>query len=639
MNFGLGSYLTASVQTSIYNFTDYRSYLRAAIEEKVRKNPAFSLRAFARDAGLSPSHISRALSGQKRLSASAAHLISQSLVLNAREVAYFQTLIELEKSKDSVKGQGFQNEKRLLKSLAQQQRGRVKILSLEVFQAISNWYHFAIVALAGTKNFQSNSNWVAQRLGIKALDARFAVDRLIQLGLLEEKNGVWTVVDNGAISTTDDFKSAAIQENHRQHLGLAEKALDSVPVELREFNNLSLVMNHGDIPKAKKKIRAFVEEFNSEMDRARGGRSFSTEYSILSSFAKREGTVIMSIFRLRTSGLFILSVLSLSFARAEGIRVGNGGGAWVCQETGGSFRWVSLVDLFEAEKEFGLKRAPEKTLLMATDPWAIFHDRYEFILENVPQLAHLLVLSESQLRAVMRMVPESTELTRINDDQIRLRPSPGSCDKGILYYGQIADYTFDGRLLIAGDLWSTPSFSNQDRAALLLHEVVYKSLRDRFGDMNSSRARAIVGLIFSDLSAEQIASEIGNILARGNSTPQESSWLNGPFHLVCFAHIESETSATVPGKMVYLKTGEVSGLWSTKLLNFLLSVRTIGAKPSFPIQLAITDTKTGVRTTSDEQSTGTSFKREGRVALSLELTNTKAGKIVILECRAAAIKE
>jgi uncharacterized protein (TIGR02147 family) len=262
------------MQTSIYNYSDYRSYLRAAIEEKVRKNPSFSLRAFARDADLSPSHISRALSGQKKLSVSAAQSISGSLGLNSRELEYFRTLVELEKSKGQDAELNHQNKKRILKSLALQQRGRMKVLSLEVFQVIANWYHFAILSLVATKNFQSSSGFVAQRLGIKALDARFAVERLIQLGLLEEKNGVWTVVDNGAITTTDDFKSAAIQENLRQQLGLAEKALDNIPVELREFNNISVVMNQSDIPKAKKKIRAFIEDFNSEMERNRGEEVF-----------------------------------------------------------------------------------------------------------------------------------------------------------------------------------------------------------------------------------------------------------------------------------------------------------------------------------------------------------------------------
>ena len=262
------------MQPSIYDYDDYRAFLRACLEEKARKNPAFSLRAFARDTGLSPSHLSRALSGQKKLSGSSAHLISANLELNSKESSYFQTLIELEKSKSFDKDGGSQNGTRLLKNLGREHKGKVKVLSLEMFQAVAHWYHFAILALTNTKGFQSNAGWIAQRLGIKALDARFAVDRLLDLGLLKEKNGAWTAENDAKLSTTDDFRSAAIQENHRQHLQLADKALENFPVELREFNNITLSMNLGDLPKAKKRIREFVEKFNEEMERNRGDEIF-----------------------------------------------------------------------------------------------------------------------------------------------------------------------------------------------------------------------------------------------------------------------------------------------------------------------------------------------------------------------------
>jgi hypothetical protein len=334
---------------------------------------------------------------------------------------------------------------------------------------------------------------------------------------------------------------------------------------------------------------------------------------------------VISISKMKIACVSIVSLILISTVLA-GPRVGNGGGAWVCQEPTGEHRWVRLVDLFEAENEFGLKLAP----VPAKDPWALLQERYEFIFANVPELANILTLNVDQLHSILHMVPQYTELTRIDDDQIRIRPASGSCDQGILYYGQIADYTFDDRLLVAGDLWGASSFTDTDRAALLMHEVVYKTLRDHFGDTDSSRARAIVGLVFSDLNTKKIASGVTAVLARGNSVNPDSSVTQGAFKLVCFAHIESEVATTVPGQVVYLEAGSTPGLLSTKFQGISFTVKTEAA--GSPTQLAISDMNTGVRSITDEQSTGTAFKRDGRVALSLEFSNTN--QVVFLECRA-----
>lgn len=261
-------YHCPQMSISIFDYDDYRNFLRDSLEEKARRNPAFSLRAFARDTGLSPSHLSRALSGQKKLSSSSARLVSEGLGLGVRESEHMQTLIELEKAARN------QYDNRLLKNLTRHNRRRAKILALETFQAIANWYHFAILALTNTRGFQSNPGWIARRLGIKPLDASFAIDRLLELKLLTQENGNYVAADGAQVSTTDDFRSAAIQENHRQHLEIAAQALKDIDVELREFNNITLAMNLSDIPKAKQKIREFVDRFNREMDRDQGQELF-----------------------------------------------------------------------------------------------------------------------------------------------------------------------------------------------------------------------------------------------------------------------------------------------------------------------------------------------------------------------------
>lgn len=246
---------------SVTSFEDYRAFLKAHIEDKARRVPGFSLRTFARQSNLSPSHLSRTLSGQKKLSASSAQQISSALRHSPIEKAHFLALIELERAKDD------QQRHQILKGLSRRGRDMPKLLSLETFRILSDWYHFAILALTNTRDFQADAGWIARRLRIKPLEARFALDRLLQLGLLRRTaKGSVETVDGTNVTTTDDTSAAAIKENHRQHLELAAEALKEIPLELREFNNITLSMNLRDMPEAKRRIREFVDQFNREME-------------------------------------------------------------------------------------------------------------------------------------------------------------------------------------------------------------------------------------------------------------------------------------------------------------------------------------------------------------------------------------
>lgn len=245
-------------ETTVLDFDDYRSYLKATLDEKSRKNDSFSLRAFARLAGMSASHLSRTLSGQKSLSGSTAHQLSLALNHSAEEASHFQSLIELEKTDDDSR------RTRILKRMSKLPRSRSRVLSIEMFRVISDWYHFAILALANTRGFRAESLWISRRLSIKPLDARLALERLFSLGLLEKVGRSVRPADNGDVTTTDDVASSAIQENHLQHLALAQKALVELDVQLREFNNLTLSMNLSDVPEAKKRVREFIEKFERD---------------------------------------------------------------------------------------------------------------------------------------------------------------------------------------------------------------------------------------------------------------------------------------------------------------------------------------------------------------------------------------
>ncbi len=164
------------------------------------------------------------------------------------------------------------------------------MLSIENFQIIAQWYHFAILSLTNLKGFRGDLGWIARRLKIRLEEAEVAVGRLLTLGLLERTPKGWKAVNDADIGTTSDVSSEAIRENHSQHLTLAQTALRELPIDRREFNNLTLAMNLSDVPRAKAALREFIEKFNREHETVPGQELFQLNVQFYQITRSERGT-------------------------------------------------------------------------------------------------------------------------------------------------------------------------------------------------------------------------------------------------------------------------------------------------------------------------------------------------------------
>ncbi|MGE0634360.1 MAG: DUF4423 domain-containing protein [Pseudobdellovibrionaceae bacterium] len=241
---------------------DYREALKEEFAERRDRNPSYSLRAYARDLSLPFSRLHEMLSYKKGLSVESAQRIANSLEISSREKDIFMTQIEALHSRN-----------RLNRGLAQsrlekmRREREVSELQEDVFRMIKDWYHFAILELVGTENFQSSHAWIAKRLNISLVETELAVSRLLNLGLLKEesdskKQKRWVATDDFT-ATTSGIPSEAIRKNHEQMLKKAHLALSEQAVRERDFSSLTLSFNDNEMEAAKDMIKRFRREFNS----------------------------------------------------------------------------------------------------------------------------------------------------------------------------------------------------------------------------------------------------------------------------------------------------------------------------------------------------------------------------------------
>jgi hypothetical protein len=209
----------------------------------------------------------------------------------------------------------------------------------------------------------------------------------------------------------------------------------------------------------------------------------------------------------------LLSMLAFAFNANAANEIGNGGGLWICRSNSNqAVTSAMLVDLFEARSEFKLGIPVPQSGLAAQQ---ILELKLGWLATNYPQLLNLI---EPYIDLVeSNIVYVDGQLQIVDDSLYRLKPGPETCANGRVEYVQFANFTNYGKLLVQLDLWNSKAITELDRAALLFHEIVYRALRDS-GDRNSIRARQIVGLVFSDLSAQEMRKRVRLVL-NGSEIP------------------------------------------------------------------------------------------------------------------------
>ncbi len=215
-----------------------QAFLSAEFERRVRSNPRYSLRAFARDLAMSPGEVSEIIKGKRRLTAKAIAKISVRLGLNASETQALLGAANLEAS-------GLNNAEI-----------QTRELSADLFRVVSDWYCFAILNLFDTVAFRADPKWIGSRLGISPAEAKLALERLERVGLTRRVKGRLER-DAAFVISSSGIPSEAIRSYHKQVLTKAMQALETQPVNERDITGLGIALDTRDLPDLIGELRKF----------------------------------------------------------------------------------------------------------------------------------------------------------------------------------------------------------------------------------------------------------------------------------------------------------------------------------------------------------------------------------------------
>lgn len=258
----------------VFDYKDYRVFLRDWFQQKKGVQPSFSGALFAKKAGLnSHSLLSMVIRGERNLSPATIRNFSRALEFQNRESQYFEKLVLFCQSKNSDDKSYYLHQ---LQSLAQGQ-GKVMFDKIQNHASyLSHWYVVAIRELVATPDFKPDPDWMSVRLKRKITrkQAEEAWNILIELKMVTEDpvSHKFKIahpkleIDPGSV----DF---AIRHFHKSYLERAKESIDGEKLEERELSSHTVAIGTEDLNRLKEKVKEFRKQLNLEFpadDSSRG---------------------------------------------------------------------------------------------------------------------------------------------------------------------------------------------------------------------------------------------------------------------------------------------------------------------------------------------------------------------------------
>jgi uncharacterized protein (TIGR02147 family) len=246
----------------IFEYLDYRDFLRARYQARKQENPSFSYRYIASKIGLDSGTITRILKGTRNLDPEMAGALARVFHLTDHEKEYFQALVLFCQAKSPT-------EKNLFLEKVLRLRGsKVRTLEERQYEFYRKWYYPALRELLNFYPTDGNAQKLAKMLrpAITPQEAKDAVRLLQDIGLIEkDEKGTFRLTEM-LISSGESIRSVFIHNLQSSMAELAAKALFDVEPHERDYSGLTLSLS----PKGFQDIKDMVKVFRRDvLERAR----------------------------------------------------------------------------------------------------------------------------------------------------------------------------------------------------------------------------------------------------------------------------------------------------------------------------------------------------------------------------------
>ncbi len=259
------------IASNIYNFSDYREFLKDRYRQLKDADPLFSFRYFSKMAGFgSPNYLKLVMDGKRNLSAEAIGKFAKGLRLDNHESEYFRYMVEYNQCENVHKRKVYEAKLLYLRELF-----KVKTLIPELYDYYHEWYHAAIREVVRKGAMKNDPVTVGQNLVpvISEEEARNSIALLKKLNFIaEDSNGNLVANETTEVDTT----SAAMAQKiyYEQMAELAAQSLYTQGPETQDFESITLSLPQNKVEELRARIKELMVSLGASNTHAPGDAVF-----------------------------------------------------------------------------------------------------------------------------------------------------------------------------------------------------------------------------------------------------------------------------------------------------------------------------------------------------------------------------
>lgn len=238
---------------SVFEYFDYRDYLKDFYEERKAIHSFFSYRYFGNKVGVDPSYLLKVLLKNRHLSEKSITRVISFCGLSDTEAEYFHTLVFFIKAKT-------QRESRFhFEKLLAIRNVNSRLIEDWQYEYFCTWYHPVVRSILEYFDFKGDYALLGKQLSppISAKEARASVELLKALDLINcDEFGRYYLTHN-AVTTGDQWHSLAISAFQEQTIRLSQESLERHDRSLRDISTITMNINSEDFEEIRNRITEF----------------------------------------------------------------------------------------------------------------------------------------------------------------------------------------------------------------------------------------------------------------------------------------------------------------------------------------------------------------------------------------------
>jgi uncharacterized protein (TIGR02147 family) len=255
--------MNSKKRPSIFQYSDYRAFLRDHFAFMKATNASYSFRTFSRLAGFSsPNFLQLVYDGKRNLSNESVERVASAFRLTKSETSFLNSLVRFNQADtNEEKNEQFE------RMLQHRQYRKIRMIVPDQFEYYSKPYHIALRELVDTADFREDPEWISERLRhqVSEKEIREGIELLLKLGFLKRVNGKLALSES-SMSTSPEVSSLAVMNYHKEMLRMADEALEAVAPSDRDMSSVTVAINAQQMKELKRRVTEFRNSLLSWLD-------------------------------------------------------------------------------------------------------------------------------------------------------------------------------------------------------------------------------------------------------------------------------------------------------------------------------------------------------------------------------------